>query len=204
MIPRDDPVEMESLLKQIRNCRLCAGSLPRGPRPVIQADPRARLLIIGQAPGTKVHETGIPWNDSSGARLREWMAIDRDTFYDPAKIAIMPMGMCYPGRLSGGGDAPPRRECAPAWHEQVLTLLANVRLTLLIGGYAHRRYTAGDAGRSVWTAVAQWRSFLPDRIVLPHPSWRNNHRLSRPEAAWFDTELLPDLRAAVRRTLDHP
>lgn len=155
--------------------------------------PGARLLIIGQAPGTKVHESGIPWNDASGDRLREWLAVDRDTFYDPAKVAIMPMGFCYPGRDPKGGDMPPRPECAPLWHDRLLEFLPNIELTLLVGGYAQARYLANAKARTMTETVRAFRTHLSaGYLPTPHPSWRTG--AWQKKNTWFDAELLPELR----------
>lgn len=189
------PTALETLLDDIRACRLCADTLPLGPRPVVAASASARILIIGQAPGTKVHESGVPWNDPSGDRLRDWMAVDRETFYDTGRIALMPMGFCYPGRMPRGGDAPPRPECAPAWHERLLALLPAVELTLLVGSYAQARYAHDGRKRSMTDTVRSFADYLPDRLPLPHPSWRTNGWQRR--NPWFDSEVLPALRARV-------
>ena len=194
--------ELAQILADIRACRLCADQLPLGPRPIIRASASARLLILSQAPGTRVHETGLSFNDRSGDRLRDWLGLDRDAFYDESRVAIMGLGFCYPGVDRNGGDLPPRPECAPLWHPQVLPLLPAVRLTLLIGLYAHRRYLPGAGGRSVTERVAAWRDQPPDRLVLPHPSWRNTGWLKR--NPWFGEELLPVLRQRVRAALDNP
>jgi uracil-DNA glycosylase len=186
-----------ALLGEIRACTLCAQHLPLGPRPVVRGLPSARLLITSQAPGTKVHETGLSFNDRSGDRLREWLAIDRATFYDEARIAIMPMGFCYPGRLPNGGDAPPRSECAPRWHQRLRPLLPEIRLTLLVGSYAIGHYL--DPRRSMSETVAAWRAYLPDFLPLPHPSWRTT--IWERKNPWFAEELLPELRARVRAAL---
>jgi len=193
--------DLDQILAELRACRHCE-DLPRGPRPVIRASTTARLLIIAQAPGTRVHETGLSFNDRSGDRLREWLGFDRDTFYDESKVAIMGMGFCYPGVDRHGGDLPPRPECAPLWHPRVLPLLPSVRLTLLIGLHAHKRYLPDAPGRSVTDRVAAWRLQPPDRFVLPHPSWRNTGWLKR--NPWFGEELLPVLRERVRAALDNP
>lgn len=189
---------LENLLNQARACRTCEAHLPLGCRPVVAASAAARLLIIGQAPGTRVHESGIPWNDPSGDRLRGWMGVDRDGFYDPARIAIMPMGFCYPGRDKGGGDSPPRPECAPQWHGPIRALLPNIELTLLVGGYAQAYYLGGRK-RSVTDAVGAWREHLPDYLPLPHPSWRTNSWAKR--NPWFEAEVVPELRSHVRRLI---
>jgi uracil-DNA glycosylase len=187
------------LLDEIRRCRHCAADLPLGPRPVLKAAAQARILVIGQAPGTKVHETGIPWNDRSGDRLRDWMGVDRDTFYDERRIAIVPMGFCYPGRDPRGGDNPPRPECAPLWHDPILDLLPAIELTLLIGGYAQRRYLGARAAKSLTDTVTAWRSHLPGFFPTPHPSWRNTAWLKR--HPWFEADALPVLRERVTALL---
>lgn len=188
------------LLEEVRACRLCEDVLPLGPRPVIRAARSARILIIGQAPGTRVHATGIPWNDASGDRLREWLAMDAETFYDERRIAIMPMGLCYPGR-GRSGDLPPRPECAPTWHERVRAELPALRLTLLIGQYAQRYYLApsGAWRGSLTENVRHYAAVLPDYFPLPHPSPRN--RLWLRQRPWFEAEVVPALREAVREAL---
>lgn len=190
---------LDTLLAEIRACRHCEASLPLGPRPVVVANPKAKLLIIGQAPGTKVHETGIPWNDRSGDTLRGWLDIDRETFYDPERVAIMPMGFCYPGVLPKGGDAPPRPECAPLWHGRLRAHLPNIGLTLLAGMYAHARYLGKAREKTLTATVAAWRDHGPAVIPLPHPSWRSGNLLRK--NPWFEAELLPDLRARVHALL---
>lgn len=185
------------LLESVRACGVCAGVLPLGPRPVVRLAGSARLLIVGQAPGTKVHETGLPWNDRSGDRLREWLGMDRDAFYDAARIAIMPMGFCYPGRLPNGGDAPPRPECAPLWHARLRAALPAIELTLLVGSYAQAHYLGPRRQTTMTATVAAWRDYGPEFIPLPHPSWRNTAWLRR--NPWFISELLPDLRARTSR-----
>lgn len=186
---------LAAALAEARRCRLCAAHLPLGPRPVLRAAASARLLIIGQAPGTKVHETGIPWNDASGNRLRDWLQISPEVFYDERQVAIVPMGFCYPGRDDKGGDKPPRPECAPTWHPRLLEGLPNIGLTLLVGSYAQGRYLPEARKMTMTERVAAWRDFGPERIPLPHPSWRNTAWLKR--NPWFERELLPDLRARV-------
>jgi uracil-DNA glycosylase len=186
---------LATLLREIRGCRVCAAHLPLGPRPVLRAKATARLLIVGQAPGTKVHESGIPWNDRSGDRLREWLRLDRDTFYDESRIAIVPMGFCYPGVDANGGDLPPRKECAPTWHARVLALLPRVELALLVGGYAQKHYLGDRRAARMTDTVRAWREHAPRFIPLPHPSWRNTAWLQR--NPWFETELLPELRERV-------
>jgi uracil-DNA glycosylase len=188
---------LSALLKDIRACTICAASLPSGPRPVLQVEATARILIAGQAPGRIVHKTGIPFDDLSGDRLRGWMGVSRETFYDPAKIAILPMGFCFPGS-GAAGDLPPRRECAPAWREPLMQALAGLELVLVIGAYA-QAYHLPDAGGSVTAAVAGWRSHWPDTVPLPHPSPRNKRWLK--QNPWFEAELLPKLQSRVAAVL---
>ncbi|MGH7033703.1 MAG: uracil-DNA glycosylase family protein [Stellaceae bacterium] len=187
--------KLDALFAEIRACRLCAPYLPLGPRPVVRGTASARLLIISQAPGTKVHETGLSFNDRSGDRLRQWLGIDRTVFYDEARVAIVGMGFCYPGRGGKGGDLPPRPECAPLWHARVLALLPKVELTLLIGSYAIDYYLAAAKRRSMAETVAAWRDFLPRSLPLPHPSWRT--MMFEQRNSWFEAELLPELRRRV-------
>ena len=182
-----------------RACTACAEHLPLGPRPVFRASATARLLIASQAPGTRVHETGIPWNDRSGDRLRGWLAMDRETFYDESRIAIVPAGLCYPGRDPRGGDLPPRPECAPLWRRRLVDRLANIELMLLVGQYAQTLYLGDRRKASLTETVAAWREYLPDYLPLPHPSWRNTAWLAR--NPWFEAELAPELRARVGRVL---
>ena len=166
---------------------------------MLRAAATSRLLIVGQAPGTRVHASGIPWNDPSGDRLRQWLAIDRDTFYDATRIAIVPMGLCYPGADAKGGDRPPRRECAPLWQPRIRPLLPEIGLTLLVGQYAQRFHLGTRRKTGLTETVAAWRDYLPEFLPLPHPSWRNTVWLKR--HPWFETELLPVLRARVREVL---
>lgn len=188
---------METLLDQIRACRVCAADLPLGPRPVVRADPRARLLIIGQAPGTRVHASGIPWDDPSGNRLRDWLQMDRDSFYDTSRIAIMPMGFCYPGRLDRGGDAPPRPECAPLWHEALRTRLPNIRLTLLVGLYAQRHYLNLGRKTTLTETVRKAGQYAEHGYFpTPHPSWRSRNWLKK--NPWYEADTLQKLRAKLR------
>ncbi|MDX1580015.1 MAG: uracil-DNA glycosylase family protein [Alphaproteobacteria bacterium] len=186
---------LDELLTEIRGCTHCAQHLPLGPRPVLRAKESARVLLIGQAPGTKVHETGIPWNDPSGDRLRQWLGLEREVFYDDSRFAIMPMGFCYPGRDKNGGDAPPRPECAPLWHEPVLEQLPNLELTLLIGSYAQARYLGSGRRKTMTETVRNWRAYQPDYLPLPHPSWRNTAWLRK--NPWFEDEVIPVLRERV-------
>jgi len=180
------------LLEEIRHCRVCEAWLPRSPKPVIRGQASARLLIIGQAPGIKVHESGIPWNDASGERLRDWLQLSRDDFYDEARIAIMPMGLCYPGH-GPHGDLPPRPECAPLWHARVRAGLPKLALTLLVGQYAQRYYLG--AGVSLTERVRDWQAVAPGFWPLPHPSPRNQLWLKR--QPWFAAEVLPPLQRRI-------
>ena len=182
-----------------RACRLCADILPLGPRPVLQVAAEARLLIAAQAPGTKVHETGLTFNDASGDRLRDWLGVDRATFYGDPRIGIMGMGLCYPGRDAHGGDKPPIPRCAPTWHPRIRPLLRKVELTLLVGIYAQLYYLGARRKASVGETVAAWRDTLPEFLPLPHPSWRNTAWLKR--NPWFEHEVVPELRRRVRRLL---
>lgn len=188
------PERLSQLIDAIQACTACAAHLPLGPRPVVRLGSSARLLIIGQAPGTKVHASGVPWADASGERLRQWMGVDRTAFYDTTRIAIMPMGFCYPGR-GKGGDLPPRPECAPLWHERVRAQLPNIALTLLIGQYAQARYL--NCGKqSLEDTVRDWQHHLRQGYLpLPHPSPRNTLWLKR--RPWFEVEVVPALRAAL-------
>lgn len=188
---------LDEAVAAARACTLCADHLPRGPRPAFRAAPTARLMIVGQAPGTRVHETGIPWNDASGERLRDWLAIGRETFYDATRVAILPIGFCYPGRHDRGGDLPPRPECAPLWHRRLTMHMPKVELVLLVGQYAQAHYLGRRRRRSLTETVAAWREYLPDFLPLPHPSWRNTAWLRR--NPWFEAALLPDLRRRIGR-----
>lgn len=190
---------LQRLEAEIRACRLCEVHLPLGPRPVVRLSSTARLLIAGQAPGRKVHATGIPFNDPSGDRLRAWLGIDRDTFYDTRRIAIVPMGFCYPGTGSGG-DLPPRPECAEAWRKRILEQLSAVELTLAIGSYSIDWHLGRQARKRTLAATVQaWRDFLPGLIPLPHPSPRNIRWLKN--HPWFEAEVVPELRRRVHRLL---
>ncbi len=174
--------------------------LPLGPRPVLRARASAVLLIVGQAPGTKVHATGLPWNDPSGDRLRAWMNVDRAQFYDETRVAIIPMGLCYPGRDPRGGDLPPRPECAALWLPRLHAHLPNIRLTLLVGAYAQQHYLAARAKGSVTETVRAWREYLPEFLPLPHPSFRNLAWLRR--NPWFEQETVPELRRRVKELFE--
>ena len=187
------------LLNEIRQCRECEQHLPLGPRPILQADTAARILIIGQAPGRRVHESGVPWEDASGDRLRTWMGIDRPLFYDAGLVALVPMGFCYPG-TGDSGDLPPRAECAPLWHESLLAHLKNIRLTLLIGSYAQKHRLPAAKGVSLTTTVQRWQEHAPAIFPLPHPSPRNNRWFKK--NPWFSTDLLPALQRETRSILE--
>jgi len=191
---------LDALLVRVRACQLCAAHLPLGPRPVLQAATDARILIAGQAPGRKVHASGIPFDDASGERLRAWMGISRTTFYDPHQVAILPMGFCYPG-TGRSGDLPPRPECAPAWRQPLLDHLPAVQLTLVMGHYALAWHLPQQRGTLTET-VRQWRNHGPALLALPHPSPRNNGWLRN--NPWFEEELLPELRARVALALRGP
>ena len=189
----------DSLLAEVRACMACAGQLPLGPNPVLHLGPKARLMIIGQAPGTRVHKTGIPWNDPSGDNLRNWLSLDRETFYDTNHIAIMPMGFCYPGK-GKSGDLPPRPECAPLWHDKIRAHLPNINLTLLIGQYAQAHYLGKNRKKTLTETVRAWREYLPSGFIpLVHPSPRN--RLWMKRNPWFEKEVVPALRREIRRIM---
>lgn len=187
-----------TLLMEIRACRLCEAHLPLGPKPVLRASTTARVLIVGQAPGRRVHETGIPWNDPSGDRLRTWLGMTREQFYDERHIAIVPTGFCYPG--SGPrGDAPPRPECAPLWHARLKALMPHIRLTLLIGQYAQAHYLQTRRKKSLRETVQAYHEYLPQYLPLPHPSPRNQLWLK--QNPWFEAEVVPILKARVAAAL---
>lgn len=190
-------VSLPALLKEVRACTLCAENLPLGPRPIVQLHGQAKILIAGQAPGSKVHASGIPFDDPSGNRLREWLGVSRETFYDPKKIAILPMGFCFPG-TGKSGDLPPRPECAPAWREQLLGKLRQLEVTLVLGQYA-QEYHFGPSKQSLTELVKDWRSHWPDLVPLPHPSPRNNRWLRN--NPWFEEELIPALQERVASAL---
>ncbi|HYD94002.1 MAG TPA: uracil-DNA glycosylase family protein [Noviherbaspirillum sp.] len=182
------------LLKEIRACRLCEAHLPHGARPVVQAGAGARLLIVGQAPGRRVHDTGIPWNDVSGDRLRDWLGLPREVFYDENRVAIVPTAFCYPGK-GASGDLPPRPECAPAWHGRLLRWMPDVQLTLLIGRHAQTYYLRENGNATLTETVAAYASYLPAVFPLPHPSPRNQAWWK--QHPWFEREVLPALRSRV-------
>lgn len=184
-------------LREVRACQTCSAFLPLGPRPVLQLASTARLLIISQAPGSKVHQSGIPWDDASGDRLREWLQLDTPTFYDAARVAILPMGLCYPGTATNGGDKAPRPECAPLWHERLLNYLPNDRLTLLIGQYAQRHYLVSKKKNNMTETIRAFSECAPQFFPLPHPSWRSAVWMRK--HPWFDELVIPQLREAVRK-----
>ena len=194
-------VELEHLLREIRACRLCEAQLPLGPNPVLRASAGARLLIVGQAPGTRVHASGIPWDDASGRRLREWLHLDAATFYDEQRVAIVPMGFCYPGK-AGSGDAPPRPECRATWHPRLMPLMPKVGLTLLIGQYAQAYFLGARRKPSLGETVRAWRDYLPAHLPLPHPSPRNVAWFKA--NPWFEAEVLTVLRERVHGLLVPP
>jgi uracil-DNA glycosylase len=187
-------------LAAARACRLCEADLPLGPGPVMRLDAAARLLLVSQAPGTKAHETGLTFNDRSGDRLRDWMGVDRATFYGNNRLGIMPMGFCYPGRDVRGGDLPPLKLCATTWHPRLRPLLPRVELTLLVGQYAQAYYLGERRRASLTETVRAWRDYMPEFLPLPHPSWRNTAWLKK--NPWFEREVLPELRRQVRRLLE--
>jgi uracil-DNA glycosylase len=186
--------DFKTILKKVRACDLCASQLPLEPRPVVQLHPEASILIAGQAPGEKVHETGIPFDDPSGKRLREWMGIDAEFFYDPKKVAILPMGFCYPG-TGKSGDLPPRPECAAQWRHQILEHLPNIQLTLVIGQYAQNWHLQNNKKSNLTETVKAWQDYWPILLPLPHPSPRNNIWLKK--NPWFEAEILPALKEKI-------
>ncbi|CAA7618579.1 putative uracil-DNA glycosylase [Candidatus Terasakiella magnetica] len=190
---------LDRLIERVHACRLCAAHLPHGPRPVLRVSDTARLLIVGQAPGTKVHESGIPWNDRSGDRLRQWLDLAPETFYDGSRIAILPTGLCYPGTDAKGGDLPPRPECAPLWHPPLRALMPGIELTVLVGSYAQAHGLGGRRQASLTETVKAWRDYLPDILVLPHPSWRT--QAWEKKNPWFAVELLPEARRRIAALL---
>ncbi|MDR3499560.1 MAG: uracil-DNA glycosylase family protein [Parvibaculum sp.] len=198
------PTRLDKLAAEIRACRICVEHpqgkpLPHEPRPVLRVSRMARICLAGQAPGTKVHASGMPFTDASGDRLRDWMGVTSEEFYDTSKIAIVPMGFCFPGQDAKGGDLPPRRECAPHWRARLFAEMPQVELTLLIGQYAQGWHLGEAAKGSLTETVAAWRGYLPRAIPLPHPSWRNNGWIRK--NPWFETEVLPMLRMEIRRLI---
>ena len=189
-------MSLKTLLAEIRSCRECEPHLSLGPRPILSAHRNSKILIVGQAPGKRVHQSGVPWDDPSGVRLRDWLRISETDFYDASKIAIVPMGFCYPG-TGKSGDLPPRPECAPLWHEQLLNELKNVKLRLLVGNYA-QAYVLGNSKKSTLTETVRcWKEYRPSAIPLPHPSPRNNIWLKK--NPWFEEEVLPYLRRRIKK-----
>ena len=189
------PETLESLFRDIRACTHCEGHLPMGARPVVRGEVSAKVCIIGQAPGIRVHRSGKPWDDPSGKRLRGWLDVDDDTFYDESRFAIIPVGFCYPGTMENGGDYPPRPECAPLWHGPVLEALGNVELTLLVGSYAQAYHLGNRRRKTMTETVRAWRDYLPTYLPTPHPSWRTTGWQKK--NPWFDDEVLPELRHRV-------
>jgi len=185
-----------ALIEEIRACTVCSNALAAGPRPIVQFSPKSRLVIIGQAPGSKVHQSGVPWQDDSGDRLRAWTGLTQAEFYDPARVALMPMGFCYPGK-GRSGDLPPRRECAPLWHERVLGLLPNLELILLVGSYAIDYYLPERKKPRMADTVEAWRDYLQRYFPLPHPSWRTV--LFERKNPWFEADVLPALKKQVKK-----
>ena len=189
---------MENLLNEIKDCRACAASLPHGPRPVLQASPSAQLLIAGQAPGRIVHESGVPFDDLSGDRLRAWLGVSRETFYDAHKVAVVPMGFCYPG-TGRSGDLPPRPECAPLWQARLMASMKEIQLKIIIGRYAIDHYMPGCRGEPITSVVKNYDKHPKNTVVLPHPSPRNNIWLKK--NGWFEKDVIPDLQSRVREVL---
>jgi uracil-DNA glycosylase len=198
-VAESDEETLRRLLADIRACTVCAEHLPLGPMPVVRGSRAARIMIISQAPGTAVHKTGLSFNDPSGDRLRHWLDVDRDTFYDEQRFAMLPMGFCYPGRFERGGDRPPRPECAPLWHDKVRAAMASVELNLVVGSYAINEYLAVKPKRSMTETVRAWRDYAPEYLPLPHPSWRTT--AWERKNPWFMAEVVPELRARVHALL---
>lgn len=191
---------MDSLLHDISQCTICQAHLPLGPRPVVTASAESKIVIIGQAPGTKVHESGIPWDDQSGKRLRQWLNVTDEQFYNTDNFAIVPMGFCYPGK-GKTGDLPPRPECAPQWHQQLLDNMPKVELILLVGAYAQKYYLKDEAKKTLTETVGAYESYLPKYFPMPHPSPTN--RFWRSKNPWFEALVVPELQAKVRNVLDN-
>lgn len=189
---------MKELIKEISVCTVCVPHLELGPRPIVSGDEKSRIIIIGQAPGTVVHKSGIPWDDKSGDNLRNWMGIDKETFYNPKKIALIPMGFCYPGK-GKSGDLPPRKECAPLWHHALLSKMKEVKLVLLVGKYAQDYYLKQQAKKNLTETVINYSQYLPNHFVLPHPSPRNN--IWQAKNSWFKLEVIPELQNTIKEIL---
>ena len=189
---------MQKLLSEIRACEVCKAHLPLGPRPIVAAHTDAKIIIIGQAPGTKVHETGVPWDDPSGRQLRKWLGVSDEVFYDETKIALVPMGFCYPGK-GKGGDLPPRPECAPLWHQQLWDAMPNLKLIILIGAYAQNYYLKKEMEKNLTETVKAYQKYLPKYFPLPHPSPRNRFWLTK--NPWFDDEVVEELQKLVKKEI---
>lgn len=189
---------MKTVLSKIRNCEVCKAHLPPGASPIVAASPNAKIMIIGQAPGIKVHKSGVPWDDSSGKQIRKWLGVTDGEFYDETKIALMPMGFCYPGK-GRSGDLPPRPECAPLWHKLLLAKMPHLKLTVLVGQYAQRYYLGNNMERNLTETVRKYKNYLPHYFVVPHPSPRNRFWLAK--NPWFEEEVLPDLRHRISEHL---
>ena len=192
-------MSLTNLLRDVRACRICEADLPLGPRPVLHLASTAPLLIVGQAPGSKVHHSGVPWNDVSGDRLRHWMNVDSSLFYDGARIAILPMGFCYPGAGKSGGDNPPRPECAPHWHKRLLRHLPDLRLTLLVGQYSQRHYLGSRRKGSLTETVEAFHEYGPQFFPLPHPSWHSVTWMRK--HPWFELTAIPQLRNTIQKVI---
>jgi uracil-DNA glycosylase len=192
-------MSLTQLLREVRACQFCSADLPLGPRPVLQLASSARLLIIGQAPGSKVHRSGVPWSDPSGERLRTWMKLDSAVFYDETKVAILPMGLCYPGAGDNRGDLPPRPECAPRWHKRLIKHLPHLQITLLVGQYAQRYYLGSQRKRSMTETISAFAEYGTQFFPLPHPSWRSI--IWTRKNPWFERTVIPELRKAVQRAV---
>jgi uracil-DNA glycosylase family 4 len=191
---------VQPLIAQIKNCKICDNYLPLGANPILAASPHSKILVVGQAPGRVVHQTGIPWNDKSGDNLRRWLHVDRETFYNPDIFAIVPMGFCYPG-TGKSGDLPPRKECAPQWHSPLLAMMPHIELILLIGQYAQNYYLKNVAKPTLTETVKNFYEYLPKYLPLPHPSPRNN--IWQKKNQWFDDEVLPTLRLQVATIINN-
>lgn len=195
-----DSRSLNDLLVDVRGCTVCASALEHDPRPVVQVGEGARIVIIGQAPGRRVHESGVPWDDPSGRTLRRWLGLSDEQFYDPAIVSLIPMGFCYPGKAASG-DKPPRPECAPLWHEPLLSQLPDDRLEVIIGTYAQKRYIE-DRKKTLTDTVANWKAYLPNQVVMPHPSPRNQHWLTK--NPWFEAETLPAVQQRIAECISAP
>ncbi|MBT8185212.1 MAG: uracil-DNA glycosylase family protein [Eudoraea sp.] len=192
---------MRKLLSEIGKCEVCRSHLPLGPRPIVKAHPDSKIVIIGQAPGTAVHQTGIPWDDPSGRQLRKWLGVSDDTFYDARKIALIPMGFCYPGK-GKSGDLAPRKECAPLWHNALLDKMPKLQLTIVIGNYAQKYYLKDSIKKNLTETVRAFHEYGPDFFPLPHPSPRNRFWLTKHQ--WFEKEVVPEIRSRTMKVLESP